>query len=127
MHAWSPQLRWLVAALFLTAALAALHVTAIIHFWYWEYRWFDTPMHVLGGMAIGATAIGIMGRPFRPLLYIGIVSFAFLGWELFEEMEGIAVTPGLDYTWDSAHDLLNDAIGAALSYLAARTTIWRSV
>ena len=119
------RLRWLIYALCIAGLLAAVHWYATEHFLYWRFRWFDTPMHLLGGATIGTLAVAVLGR-FRPWLYLSLIVLAAVGWELFESAAGIAVLPGVDYGWDTAHDLLNDALGGIAVYAIARFTVWRS-
>lgn len=120
-------LRWLLAALVSAIILAVLHIWAIVNFEYWKYRWFDTPMHILGGATIGLIAIGILGSRWQPWRYLLLIALAAFAWELFEAVAGIAVVPGVDYVWDTAHDVLNDAIGAVAVYFIARHTVWKPV
>lgn len=117
-------LRWLVAAFASASVLAFLHIWAISDFLYWKYRWFDTPMHILGGVTIGLIAIGILGSTWKPYQYAALIILAAFAWEFFEAVMGIAVLPGVDYVWDTAHDVLNDAVGAIAVYLVARHTVW---
>lgn len=119
------RLRWLLFALILVALLATLHLWAIHDFLYWRYRWFDTPMHLLGGAAIGAIAVALIGPAWHPWRYLAFIAVAAIGWEVFEAAAGIAVLPGVDYVWDTAHDILNDVFGATLIYAIARFTVWR--
>ncbi len=114
-----------MAALISTGVMAGLHFLALVDFLYWKYRWFDTPMHLLGGVAIGCFAVVVL-RSYRPFWYLIGVASAFVAWEIFEAWAGIAVDPGVNYTWDTAHDLLNDSIGAVLVYTVARYSIWRT-
>lgn len=119
------RLTWLLAALLLVSVLAGVHIYAIEHFLYWRYRWFDTPMHLLGGAAIGTFTIALLGPVWRPWHYLAVAATAFVGWEVFEAVAGISVLPGVDYTWDTAHDILNDVFGATLVYAVARFTVWK--
>lgn len=81
-------------------------------------------MHLLGGFALASLLVAFLFR-FRPYHFlIGMVIVA-IGWEVFEYLLGLP-QPG-DYVWDTAHDLLNDTIGASLAYILARFTIWHSV
>lgn len=121
------RLTWLLSALALSALLAAAHIYGVEHFLYWKYRWFDTPMHMLGGAAIGTFAIALIGPVWRPWTYLGVIAVVAFGWELFEALAGISVLPGVDYTWDTAHDILNDVIGATAVYAVARFTAWKTV
>ena len=119
------QLRWLLAAFVSASLLALLHIWAVTDFLYWKYRWFDTPLHMLGGVTMGLITIGLLGPRWRPYTYVVCVIIAAAAWELFEALAGIAIVPGVDYTWDTAHDVLNDALGAIAVYLIARHTSWR--
>ncbi|HVW71842.1 MAG TPA: hypothetical protein VHB93_01670 [Candidatus Paceibacterota bacterium] len=120
-------LRWLLAALASAAVLAALHIWAIMHFIYWKYRWFDTPMHMLGGATIGLIAIGLLGNRWQPWRYLALIALAAFGWELFEYVFGITGVTATYYVWDTAHDVLNDVIGAVAVYFVARHTVWKPI
>jgi hypothetical protein len=120
------RIRWLIAALVAALALVTLHVLALTNYWYWTYRWFDTPMHLLGGATIGLFAVSLL-HTFRPFSFLALVILAFVLWEVFEATFGVTlVSPGASYFWDTTHDLLNDTIGATLVYTFARYTLWRS-
>jgi hypothetical protein len=121
------RLTWLLLALVLALVLAGVHIYAVEHFLYWKYRWFDTPMHMLGGAAIGTFTVALIGPVWRPWHYLAAVAIVFIGWEVFEAAAGIAVLPGVNYTWDTAHDILNDVLGATAVYIIARFTAWKPV
>ncbi len=116
--------RWLLIAFALCALLAAFHLLAIDHFWYWLYPWSDVPMHMLGGAAIGACAIAFLGS-YRPVGYLLIIAGAAVAWEVFEAVAGVAGVVGDNYVWDTALDILDDSIGAVLVYVIARFTTWK--
>lgn len=114
---------WLFGALFLSIIFLSLHLEALANFWYWKYDWFDIPMHMLGGATLGVFIVALSHRP-RPLTYLFIVAFIIIGWEVMEYVTGITRNePG--YVLDTSHDLLNGTLGATLSYVIARFTIWR--
>ena len=117
------RIRWLVAALFLSVLLLGLHLYAEAHAWYWIYRWFDIPMHLLGGFTIGVFSVAILGK-FRPLLFVVIVLGAAVGWEAFEYLSGITYNEP-KYWFDTTHDLLDDALGGIAAYVIARFSVWR--
>ena len=118
------RLSWLLAALVLCAILAGLHIYGLAHFWYWRYRWFDTPMHILAGVITGVLIVSYF-KSFRPITFLVIVAVVALGWELFEYIFKIS-TGQPNYIWDTSHDILNDALGAIAVYIVARFTVWRS-
>jgi hypothetical protein len=116
------RLAWLFAAFLLAALLASVHVFALDHFWYWYFPWLDVPVHLLGGLFMGTAVIGVLGQ-YRPRTFLVVVMLGAVGWELFEL--GINFTRELNFVFDTALDLLMDAIGITLSYAVARLTIWR--
>jgi hypothetical protein len=118
------RLLWLAAALVLAALLALFEREALAYFIYWRYPWSDTLMHLLGGAAIGAFAVGLLGSQFRPWWYLGIIATACIGWEVFEYLIGASSPKG--FILDTSSDLLFDAIGATLAYAIARFSLWRS-
>lgn len=118
------RIRWLIAALVLSALLSVLNIVALDNFWFWRFRWFDTPMHILGGAALGAFAIGL-ARTYRPLTYLGLLALAYIGWEVFEYVFGLSANQP-HYALDTAHDLMNDAVGGLITFFIARFTLWRS-
>jgi len=118
------RIHWLAAALISASLLAVLHIWAITDFLYWRYRWFDTPMHILGGVTIALIAVALL-HSFRPFSFMGIVATAFIAWEVLEVVFGVTFVSGTDYVWDTAHDLLNDVLGATAVYALARFTVWR--
>jgi hypothetical protein len=115
----------LLVALFLAALLACAHIYAVEHYLYWEYRWFDIPMHMLGGATLGCLALGLFGK-YRPIGYLLFIAAAAAAWEGFEYIFGITGVSANNYVWDTAHDVLNDAVGAAFVYVVARYTVWRT-
>ncbi|MDB5265098.1 MAG: putative rane protein [Parcubacteria group bacterium] len=118
------RLPWLLVTLMLSTALSALNIFALAGHWYWTYRWFDTPMHMLGGATSAAFIVALAGR-FRPFLFLAAIAAVAIGWEIFEWQFGLSREQP-NYVFDTLHDILNDVIGAALIYTLARYTLWRS-
>ena len=109
--------------------IAALHFIATDRELYWTLRWFDAPMHFLGGgvMALLAGWVGmrVIGVPFllagktrHFFLIIAATLVAGVMWEFFELFIGIGQEPG--YALDTLHDLLFDLAGGLLGYLLIR-------
>jgi hypothetical protein len=118
----STRLHFLLSALALSALLAVLNQVAITEHLYWKYVWFDVPMHFLGGLVLGLFAVGLLGK-FRPLLFIGFVLVLSVLWEVLEYYFG--VPREANYAFDTALDLLMDALGALVAYALARFSLWR--
>lgn len=117
------RLHWFVSALLLAVALTYLQSEAVLYFLYWRYDWFDNLMHLLGGATIGAFVVGLL-LAVRPRAYIVLLIIAFVSWEVFEYFAGLPRES--NYAFDTATDLLMDALGALAVYIVARYTIWRS-
>ncbi len=113
----------LYIALVLAVLLLTLHLYALENYLYWYYRWLDIPMHILGGVAIGALLINYLGAR-RALLYFTLMFGVVVIWEVFENVESIS-TGQPDYWFDTAYDMINGLIGAVLTFFAARKGIWR--
>lgn len=117
------RLAWLFVALVLAALLAAVHLYALPHFWYWYYPWLDVPVHFLGGAFMAAAVVGVLGS-YKPKTFALVVLTGAIGWELFEL--AINVEREANFVLDTSLDLLMDALGAIFVYVLARLTIWRS-
>lgn len=114
--------RWLLAALILSAALAALHIWAMVDFLYWRHIWFDIPMHYLGGLTSAVFVIGFLLHK-RPWITAALLLAIFIGWEVFEFVFGLPRES--NYAFDTVIDLVMDTLGAASAYLVAKKTLWK--
>lgn len=98
-------------------------------YWYWTYKWFDIPVHMLGGVWVGLTALWLWShfmhlkvvKTFR-MKALGVVVFAafFVGisWEIFELLGGITNMSDKVYWPDTIGDIVNDFVGGMLAYFA---------
>ena len=117
------RLYWLLASLILALVLAFLQHYALANLLYWYYPWFDTLMHFLGGATVASFGIALLEKH-RAFLFLGGMLAIAVGWELFEL--AINAQREANFIFDTSLDLLMDACGMALVYIAARLTIWRS-
>jgi hypothetical protein len=117
------RLSWLLAALVFASALAYLQHQALANLWYWYYPWFDTLMHFLGGLTVATFGIVLLNTR-RAFVFLGGMLAIAVGWELFEL--AIHQEQEANFAFDTSLDLLMDALGMTLAYVAARLTLWRS-
>lgn len=117
------RLIWLLAALVCASVLSYLQHEALANFWYWDYPWFDTLMHFIGGLALSTFIIALLDKHRAFLFLAGMLAVA-IGWELFELL--INTQREANFAFDTSLDLLMDALGMTLGYVVARFTIWRS-
>lgn len=115
---------WFFLALFASCILALIHNVASVGYLYWTYRWLDIPVHILGGFALGCFLVAALFRH-RLGLYVAGIVVVTVGWEVFEVL--IGMPRPTDYLVDTVSDVANGALGAAVAYLFARLSIWRSV
>jgi hypothetical protein len=102
--------------------LGVVHYLALSFSLYWEYPWFDMPVHALGGAcaALSLFVLSDLGVPLphMALRPVAVVCFALgvgVVWECFELYAGIA--PSANYALDTSLDLLMDVLGGAIGYL----------
>jgi hypothetical protein len=104
--------------------LAGTHHLAMAFSLYWVYPWFDTPMHLFGGITV---ALGLHTPLFarilrvRPHSYFAtlmIVMGVGVAWEVYEWL--IKIVDSIAYVPDTILDLILDAVGASIGFLIAR-------
>jgi hypothetical protein len=84
------------------------------------YPWFDTPLHLAGGLTIGLWGFSLAWRrnysSFQAFVFILLLALSVgLVWELFEYLSGLtAGKPG--YWLDTFGDLGNDVAGAIIPW-----------
>lgn len=117
------RIRWFLLALLLSAILLFLHLWASAEFLYWRYVWFDSPMHLLGGLTLGVFAAAFLNAP-KPGQFFGIIIVLIVGWEVFEYLLGFPRES--NYAFDTALDLFLGMLGATFAYFAAQRSLWHS-
>lgn len=118
-----------IAATLTLSLLAVIDKLAFINFWYWRHRWFDLPMHLLGGVSTGLFCLfayafyqemkGSGAEGFRPAALIKLTLFvtAVIGifWEIFEYWSGRMIKFSW---WESGSDVVVGLCGAELIVLS---------
>jgi len=105
--------------------LFVLNVVANYLSLYWIYKWFDIPMHFIGGAIVSCGWYVIVAwykkdlrfRWIQALIGSFVIGFA---WEVIEYISHVAqLVP--HYYLDSAKDLCMDMLGGLVAYLAWNT------
>ena len=112
--------------------ITALHYFGIIFGWYNTLFWFDTPMHLMGGMFVGTLFVYLFRIRHDLFKTESVFTFIILGvgftvligvlWEFFELFADVVVikryplldTPGRIH-FDTLKDLFNDIVGGAIA------------
>jgi hypothetical protein len=118
-----------VLAIYLLSSVAILgiaHAAALNFSLYWQFPWFDIPMHILGGIVVALSllllASFINSIPERYVSFrwvlIGVLIIGLL-WELFEIAIGIPLIEH-DFEADMFLDLAMDLCGGAIGYVLGK-------
>lgn len=116
-----PVILLLIASL----VLAVSHGMAIELFLYWQHKWLDIPMHVLGGIVVALALFSAVllrlpvPKKFLRLPYV--LAFVFIVgviWELFE----LATNLEQGISVDTIVDLCMDMLGGFIGYFVASRT-----
>ncbi len=95
---------------------------------YWFYRWYDIPMHILGGLWVSLFSVFLFNylRRFFPIYFsrlnisyvvFFVILFITICWEIFEIFGGITFIKDTGYWLDTISDIFNAYIGGAVTYL----------
>lgn len=116
-------LGWIFAV---SVVIAFLHVGALEYFWYWQFWWFDIPLHFLGGVLIALMAsffyvryVSTEGYITSRMLFINLISAVLIVgflWEVFELVVGGREFADSDYTLDTISDMFTDLAGGLFVY-----------
>lgn len=102
-----------------------LNLLAFVHHWYWQYEWFDIPMHFLGGFWLSGMLVWLFmkgdtifcARRFPCVAGIILGAFAVgVGWEMFEFGLDTFIMFNMNDVADTLTDLLMDFLGAVTAY-----------
>ncbi len=114
--------------LLLIGCIFFLNLFADYHDLYYHLRWFDIPMHILGGFWISCATLflyfttTLIERKNHTTIFISILTASSvltigLGWEIYEYfVDKTFAVNGLQLG-DSLKDLVNDLIGGLLGAL----------
>lgn len=94
---------------------------------YYELKWLDIPMHIFGGMGVGALWHAIASyRGKKASLAGALLFFASITaiWELYEFVRGVMVYDETSDYFDTVFDTINGAIGAYLAHFLATSSNW---
>ena len=110
----------------LIVAIALVQILAESYHWYWLMRWFDIPMHFMGGAWVAGVALWwrfFSGRfPLAPIDAKAIFTWAMIGaigigvaWEAYEAGVSYLTVGHMNDMLDTGGDLIFDVLGGAVS------------
>ncbi|MEK7176338.1 MAG: hypothetical protein AAB704_00755 [Patescibacteria group bacterium] len=112
--------------LFSFALLALLYSFALVSGLFFYWRWFDIPMHFLGGFFAGGVSMWFFFKKLqsrREMFLATLFGALIIGaaWEFFEYFTGLAFVTYGNYVFDTIKDFLMDGFGALAFYALAVT------
>lgn len=93
---------------------------AEVYYWYWRMRWFDRPMHFLGGVWLAASALwwvyarrGLALPTFSKILAVSLSAAVGIGllWEVMQAGLGLETVGHMSRLSGTLSDLLFDTLG----------------
>lgn len=108
------------SALLAVSATAGLYWLGVEEGYFWIYDWWDTLLHLLGGLTVGlwcgAVAVALRMPALRAFLFtFGAILAVAVAWEVWEYATGLTGgTPG--YWEDTTKDIINGCIGAVAAW-----------
>jgi len=129
--------KFFILSVCLLIVITVLNLLAFKNFWYWQWPWFDEPMHFMGGLLSGLVAIQLFlyfrRKSLREisgldLAFVGLTSAIAIGglWEFLEfTADKLYIarvelkTLNMVYTgwYGSLKDLLFDLIGSLVAII----------
>lgn len=90
---------------------------------YYELRWLDIPMHIMGGFGVASLASALLSHTKKPIsfwkLFI-VYTVAALSWELYEYAHDIVTYSDWNGWFDTVKDFIDGCIGMSIAYLFIR-------
>lgn len=100
--------------------IAIVNLMAEVYYWYWRMRWFDQPMHFLGGVWLASSALwwfyarrGAALPTFIKILGVCLASSLGIGllWEVLQAGLGLETAGHMSRVGGTLSDLFFDTIG----------------
>jgi hypothetical protein len=111
--------------------VVALHWAASLEGLYWSLRWFDIPMHFLGGLWTLLFLLWVVSTQYASRykkyitfqnVFLFVLAVGVL-WELHELALRFTSFDDSGYWYDTGHDIIMDMLGAAFGVLVYRKEI----
>ena len=111
------------ALLFLATLFLVSHFIFEPSYLYYELTWLDIPMHVLGGMGVGALASAIALHRNKKIVLVEMILFfagIALAWEVYEYARGVMEYDEIGDYIDTLADTVNGLLGVIAAYVIVK-------
>lgn len=86
---------------------------------YYELKWLDIPMHLLGGFGVASLVSAIysyFGKPISMWKLFIMYTLVAIAWELYEYIHDLIKDQKWNGWFDTVADYINGGIGVAIAY-----------
>ena len=86
---------------------------------YYEFKWLDIPMHLLGGFGVAALTAGILKYTKHPVSFAKVVAVYLLiavMWEAYEYIHDLVRMVVWNGWIDTTKDVFMGGVGASIAY-----------
>ena len=117
-----------IISFILLIIIAVFNYLGVKFYLYWVYRWYDIPMHMLGGLWVSLFTLSVYSYFYKNVSILNyrrkvfttvfiVLIFVIIFWEAFELVGGITSWNNNGYWMDTLGDILNGFIGGTMGYL----------
>lgn len=107
--------------------VAIFHYIGIKYYLYWTVKWYDIPMHILGGLWVSLLSLSIYAHFYGNASIINyrrkvfkvvflVLLFVTVSWEVFELIGKITFLNDKGYWLDTFKDIFDGYIGGMIGY-----------
>ncbi len=113
----------------LTSALYLLAIFSVSHFifdpthLYYELKWLDIPMHIMGGFGVASLTAAVFSYIEKPVSFwkvFFVYSAVALSWEVYEYVHDLVTYMDWNGWFDTIKDYIDGIIGMSIAYLFVR-------
>jgi hypothetical protein len=110
----------------LTSALYLIMIFSLSHFvfepsnLYFELKWLDIPMHIMGGFGVAALVAAVLSYYDNSVTFWKLLlayTLAAIAWEVYDHLQGFVDYSTVSGWLDTVKDYVDGLIGASLAYL----------
>lgn len=113
----------------ITSALYLLTIFAVSHYifeptyLYYELKWLDIPMHIMGGFGVASLTAAILSYINKDVSFFRlfvVYATVAIAWELYEYLHDLVNYEAWNGWLDTIKDLVDGFIGMTVAYLFIR-------
>lgn len=109
-----------ISSLYLLVLFSISHFIFDPTYLYYELRWLDIPMHILGGFGVASLSAAVYSHLLKENISLWKILIAYsvvaVAWETYEYARDLLAYQAGNGWLDTAKDYLNGVIGSLIAY-----------